>query len=165
MMNGDRFNMVKSPYRKRTASTTKTNKYKNNKTVTDGITFDSKLESDYYLILKDQLKKKEIKDFSVQPRFVLLNGFTKNGKKYRDCSYIGDFAITRLDGSISIVDVKGWIITPEFSIKHRWFENNFPDLTLSILKRCKCKRWFVSPTYIQKCCEGCRIIKKKGALT
>ena len=37
-------------------------KYKNSKTIIDGIKFDSKDESLYYLYLKDLLAKKEIKD-------------------------------------------------------------------------------------------------------
>lgn len=41
------------------------------KTVIDGIKFDSKMESDYYVYLKEEKKKGNVKDFKLQPKFIL----------------------------------------------------------------------------------------------
>lgn len=43
-------------------------KYRNKKTVVDGIMFDSKLEAEYYLHLKLMLKCEKILDFEMQKR-------------------------------------------------------------------------------------------------
>ena len=41
------------------------------KTVVDGITFDSKMESDYYVYLKAEKKAGRVKSFELQPEFIL----------------------------------------------------------------------------------------------
>lgn len=51
------------------------------KTVIDGIKFDSKMESDYYVYLKEEKKKGNVKSFSLQPVFVLQpKHFVMDGK-------------------------------------------------------------------------------------
>lgn len=99
-------------------------KYKNKKTVIDGITFDSIMESKYYLQLVWLLKHKQIKSFRVQPRYELLEGFEKNGKKYRKIEYVADFEIEELDGSITVVDVKT-LKLDVFKIKEKMFVNKY----------------------------------------
>lgn len=47
------------------------NKYKNVKTVVDGITFDSKKEANYYGVLKMRKLAGEIDDFQCQAAFYL----------------------------------------------------------------------------------------------
>lgn len=105
-------------------------KYGAKKTVIDGITFDSKAEGQYYLHLVKLKRDGLIQDFSLQPRYILQEAFEKNGKKYRQIEYIGDFLITLLDGTLELIDVKGFE-TPDFKIKRKLFEKRYPfPLTL-----------------------------------
>lgn len=98
----------------------------------DGITFDSIAESKYYEQLKWLKQAKQIKDFKLQPKFVLQDGFKKNGKTFRSIVYKADFEIHKLDGSVEIVDVKGKI-TKEFAIKQKLFERKYLN-SLTLLK-------------------------------
>lgn len=109
------------------------NKYNNQKTVVDGITFDSKKEAKYYSMLKILKQAGEIKDFGLQPRYELQPAFKKNGVKYRPITYIADFVITNNDGTTEIVDVKG-VETQVFKIKQKLFEYMYPDLSLKVVK-------------------------------
>lgn len=108
-------------------------KYGNKKTVVDNTTFDSKAEAIYYQQLKWLKQGKQIKDFKLQPRYILQEAFKKNGKTFRAIHYIADFEIHNLDGSVEIVDVKG-AITKEFSLKRKIFEFRYPDYHLTVLK-------------------------------
>lgn len=101
------------------------NKYGNKKTVVDGITFDSLAEAKYYEQLKWLLVNKQIKSFRLQPTFLLQDGFKKNGKTYRKIEYVADFEVHHLDGSIEIVDVKGFETT-DFKIKKKLFNYKYP---------------------------------------
>src|SRR5690625_4420542 len=83
------------------------NKYRNHRVEIDGHTFDSKAEARYYKQLKLRKRAEDIKDFELQPRFRLQEGFNKDGKRYRPIDYVADFKIHHNDGSIEIVDVKG----------------------------------------------------------
>lgn len=82
-------------------------KYGNQKTIVDGITFDSKAEGVYYNLLKWLKQAKQIKDFKLQPRYILQEAFTKNGKHFRKIDYVTDFEVIKLDGTIEIIDIKG----------------------------------------------------------
>ncbi len=95
-------------------------KYRAKKTVVDNITFDSIAESKYYEQLKWLLQAKQIKSFNLQPKFLLQEGFKKNGVTVRKIEYIADFEVHKLDGSIEIVDVKG-VETDVFSLKKRLY--------------------------------------------
>ena len=107
------------------------------KTTIDGITFDSKMESDYYVYLKEEKKAGRIKNFDLQPEFILQpKHFIMNGKVHAETDdtykemdklrkkhnkenpdnkiqiiqaikYISDFKVTYPDGRIEIVDTKG----------------------------------------------------------
>lgn len=109
------------------------NKYNNQKTIVDGIEFDSKKETDYYIHLKLLKKAGEIKDIGLQQRFVLQPGFEKNGVKYQPITYIADFVITNNDGTTEVIDVKG-VETQVFKIKQKLFEYMYPDLSLKVVK-------------------------------
>ncbi|MGE6260897.1 DUF1064 domain-containing protein [Heyndrickxia sporothermodurans] len=109
----------------------KKSKYGNIKTVVDGITFDSKAEATYYNQLKWLKQAKQIKDFKLQPRYILQDAFVKNGKKYRKIEYVADFEVHKLDGTIEIIDIKGKE-TKEFLLKRKLFERKYLD-TLSVL--------------------------------
>lgn len=85
-------------------------KYNNNKVKYQGITFDSKKEFEYYLILKDKEKRglvfniKRQVPLEIQPAFV-----DKNGVKHRAIIYKADFVYTdRLTGTTRYIDVKGF---------------------------------------------------------
>ena len=105
-------------------------KYGAKKTEVDGIQFDSNIESDYYLHLMSRWAKGEIAGYSLQPSFILQESFKKDGKTHRKIEYRADFEIVHLDGSIEIVDVKGFE-TADFKIKRKLFEKKYPyKLTL-----------------------------------
>lgn len=97
------------------------NKYGARKTVVDGITFDSKAEAKYYEHLKWLKQAKHIKDFSLQPRFLLQDSFEKNGETFRKIQYKADFEVHNLDGSVEIIDIKG-VETEVFKIKRKLYE-------------------------------------------
>jgi hypothetical protein len=89
------------------------NKYKNIKTVVDGIKFDSKKEASHYLVLKQKRDKNEICDLQLQPKFSI----SFNGVKI--CTYIADFRFLDLEKAEYVTqDVKGFI-TPVFRIKQK----------------------------------------------
>ena len=67
------------------------NKYRNKKVIVDDYIFDSIQESRRYKELKLLLRAGEISDLQLQPRFLLQEGFKKNGKTYRKVEYIADF--------------------------------------------------------------------------
>lgn len=111
----------------------KKSKYRNKKVTIDGIEFDSKKEAHYYMQLKLLKQSGEIKDFGLQEKFVLQEGFTKNGTRHRPITYYADFIIDNLDGSTDVVDVKG-METQVFKIKKKLFEYKYPNLELKIIK-------------------------------
>lgn len=105
-------------------------KYGNRKTIIDNIKFDSRAEAMYYSRLKLLKQGKQIESFECQPEFVLLPPFQKGKKKYRGIKYVADFRIVHLDGSIEIVDVKGFK-TDGYRMKKQLFESLYPDLTIN----------------------------------
>jgi len=109
-------------------------KYRAKKTTVDNIVFDSKAEADYYVELKLLKRAKKIKDFDLQPEYVLVEPFKKNGKTFRAVKYIADFLVTNLDGSEEVVDVKG-MATPVYRLKKTLFESKYPHLTIKEVRR------------------------------
>ena len=78
-------------------------KYKNKKTVVDGITFDSKKEASRYLELKKLKDAGFIDDLELQVKFVLIP--KQEGE--RECSYIADFVYkNKQTGETIVEDVK-----------------------------------------------------------
>lgn len=100
-------------------------KYKSKKVEYDNITFDSQLECNYYRYLKEMKV-----EFEFQPKFLLQEGFKKNGKTHRKIEYIGDFRIGN-----TVIDVKG-METPVFKLKRKLFEYKYPHLELVLLIKC-----------------------------
>src|SRR5690554_2149342 len=107
-------------------------KYNNQKTMVDGIKFDSKKEAEYYCNLKILKQAGKIKDYRLQPKYELQPAFKKNGKKYRAITYIADFVITNNDGTTEVVDVKSskTFKTQVYRIKKKMFEYKYPELTI-----------------------------------
>lgn len=111
-------------------------KYHNKKTVADGIKFDSKLEAERYLQLKEWEKEGRITGLELQPCFELVPAFEKNGKKWRRTVYKADFQYySCADGKCIVEDVKGStaMITDVFRLKQKLFEYLYPDLAISIV--------------------------------
>lgn len=67
------------------------NKYRNKKIQVDMYVFDSIAESKRYKELKLLERAGEISELELQPKFLLQEGFKKNGKTYRKIEYIADF--------------------------------------------------------------------------
>jgi len=102
-----------------------TSKYKNKRVIVDGITFDSKMESDYYNHLKQLQKQGLVSEFLLQKEYILLDGYNKEGKKIRPIKYKADFEVHFADGLIEVIDVKGFL-TADFKLKKKLFEYRFP---------------------------------------
>jgi hypothetical protein len=100
-------------------------KYNSKKIEVDGHVFDSKIEARYYEHLKRLEKAGEILFFRLQPRYLLQPAFKKDGKTYRKIEYIADFEVHHTDGTIEVVDVKGYE-TEAFKIKKKLFNKIYP---------------------------------------
>ena len=106
--------------------TTKRHKYGAKKTTTDGITFDSKKEAEYYGLLKIRKMSGNISDFELQPKFIYkMTCFNPDGFNSRiftkTYKYIADFKVFYPEGEIEIIDVKG-MQTSEFKRKKKIVE-------------------------------------------
>lgn len=112
-------------------------KYGNLKAKIDNITFDSKVEADYYIRLKVLKSQNKIKSFCVHPKIILQEKFKYKGKSVSSITYTPDFKVVNLDDTIDYIDIKG-VKTNEFKIKEKMFKNlikneaniNFYCLTL-----------------------------------
>jgi hypothetical protein len=71
------------------------------------MTFDSKKERDYYVILQMMLKNNQITDLKTQVKFELQPSFKFKEKTIRAINYIADFTYVK-DGKLIIVDTKGY---------------------------------------------------------
>ena len=85
-------------------------KYRNQKVVIDGITFDSKREAGRYQELKALAARNLIEDLRHQVPFELAPGvkFSDESRKKPALRYVADFAY-RLDGRLVVEDVKSAI--------------------------------------------------------
>lgn len=121
-------------------------------TEVDGIKFHSAMESKRYQDLKKLKADGIIKDFELQPKFLLQEKFIvvdgqvikgshedfnklkrkTKAKTIASIEYIADFKITYADGSVVIEDTKG-LSTPEFELKKKMFMLMYPELPLSII--------------------------------
>lgn len=129
-------------------------KYHNTKTVVDGIKFDSKLEAERYLQLKEWEKAGRITGLELQPCFELVPAFEKDGKKWRKMTYIADFQyFSCAEGKCIVEDVKGSIsvITDVFRLKQKLFEYKYPEYTISIVTSKDVKKFQIE-TKIAKMC-------------
>lgn len=129
-------------------------KYHNTKTVLNGIKFDSKLEAERYAQLKILERAGVIRALELQPSFVLMPSFRKNGKTWRRTVYKADFRyILCEDDRIIIEDVKGStaVITDVFRLKQKLFEYKYPDYTISIVTSKDIKK-FQKETKVGKMC-------------
>ena len=113
-------------------------KYRNTKTVIDGIKFDSKLEAERYAQLKILERAGVIRNLELQPEYELIPSFRKNGKTWRKTTYKADFRYILVEDDITIIeDVKGStaVITDVFRLKQKLFEYKYPELSIKIVTR------------------------------
>jgi hypothetical protein len=104
------------------------NKYNNKKPTIDGHKFDSKKEARYYEKLKLLQKAGGIKKFELQPKFRLQDGFDdKEGNHHRPINYFADFKIWWSDGTVEVVDTKGFK-TSVYKIKKKILLKKYPDI-------------------------------------
>lgn len=85
----------------------KTAKYRNRKTIIDGIEFDSQAEADRYRELCFLAATGMIEDLQRQVKFVLVPTLLVGGQRARGISYIADFTY-KSQGNLIIEDVKGF---------------------------------------------------------
>ena len=91
----------------------KRSKYRNKKTVRDGITFDSIAEANFYSELKLMERAGEVCEVQLQPPFkIVIDGMLI-------CTYKADFMFWDcVEKRTRVVDVKGFP-TPEFKLKRK----------------------------------------------
>lgn len=105
-------------------------KYRNQKTIVNGIKFDSKLEAKRYTELKLLERAGKIKGLVLQPSFEIIPRYEKNGKTIRKTSYKADFAYFDVEQGKNIVeDAKGFK-TDVYKLKKKLFEYKYPNLTI-----------------------------------
>lgn len=102
------------------AKVPKASKYRNVKTVVNGIPFDSKREADYYTLLLARSRNGEIFDLQLQQPFDLACP----DKDAPMCSvvvarYVADFTYRDPAGVLHIVDAKGHR-TALYKLKSKW---------------------------------------------
>ena len=82
----------------------KKNKYSNKKVENDGHKFDSRIESNFYNMLRIHSI-----DFTMKEVFVLQDKFKYMGESIREIKIIPDFLIKKNGETVAIVDTKGMI--------------------------------------------------------
>lgn len=100
-------------------------KYRAVKATADGIVFDSKKERDYYCYLKMLQQAGEVEDIRCQVEYELQPKFKHGGKTIRAIKYIADFVVTNKDGTVDVIDVKGFR-TKEYMLKKKILLFKYP---------------------------------------
>lgn len=94
-------------------------KYGNQKTVVDGITFDSKAEAARWVDLQQLEKAGVITQLQRQVRYELVpKGRTADGKAVRSVAYIADFVYCDEHGKTITEDTKGFL-TESYRLKKK----------------------------------------------
>ena len=101
------------------------NKYRNKKTVVDGITFDSKKESHRFSELRIMQMGGYISGLILQPTFEIIPQIKWNGKTLRKRLYIADF-LYKQNGITIVEDVKGFR-TQVYKLKRQLFLIRYPE--------------------------------------
>lgn len=104
-------------------------KYGALKAEVNGRVFDSIMEAKFYVYLLHLKHDGQIKEFDCQVKYELQPKYRSKhtGKIVRPIYYIPDFVITKNDGSIVAVDVKGQE-TDVFKLKQKLFEYKYPEI-------------------------------------
>jgi hypothetical protein len=96
-------------------------KYNNTKIIIDNIKFNSKLEANCYLYLKDIYKIIEF-----EPCFELQSKFKYEWKIIRNIIYKSDFLILLNNNTYGVIEIK-WFLTPEYKLKRKLFLYKLKD--------------------------------------
>lgn len=100
-------------------------KYRNRKTVVNGMEFDSQLEAARYFDLCLLQKSGMISGLERQKKFILAGSKKlSSGKTERACAYVADFVYTDKDGKTVVEDTKGFR-TKEYIVKRKWMLDKF----------------------------------------
>jgi len=102
----------------------KQSKYRNVRTVVDGITFDSKREAQYWAELKMRERAGDITELRRQVPFALFTAkATISGSHvlYEVARYVSDFVYRDRNGVEHVVDAKGKR-TAMYQLKRKWLE-------------------------------------------
>lgn len=112
-------------------------KYHSRKTTVNGITFDSKLESDRYQQLLLLEKAGEICDLILQFEFQIFHGYRdpETGEKEKSAFYVADFVYLDCKARKWIAEDTKGVETKEFRLKWKLVKQRYPDYTFRILKR------------------------------
>lgn len=115
----------------------KMHKYHAQKTVVDGITFDSKLEADRYLQLKLLAMAGEISDLKLQVEYQISQGWKnpETGEKVKSRFYVADFQyVDKEQRKIIAEDTKG-VETAEFRLKWDLVRSMYPQIEFRKITR------------------------------
>lgn len=108
------------------------NKYHAKSSIYNGIYYHSQLEAAYAQELDLRLKAKDIKKWERQiPLDLSVNGF-------KICRYIMDFRLTHNDGSVELVETKGFetdVWRMKFKLLEAIYSKEYPEITLTVLKK------------------------------
>jgi hypothetical protein len=92
--------------REKAAARDGTRKYSNIPTEVDGISFDSRAEARYYLVLKTRMQAGQIADLRRQVTYELAPSVVIGGRKRPPLRYVADFVWSE-GGKEVVADVKG----------------------------------------------------------
>lgn len=112
-------------------------KYRNKKTVIDGITFDSKHEAERYIVLKAMQKRGEISDLVLQKKFVVIRSqrapdtVDARGRKVKgkviekEASYYADFVYYDNSKEEFVVEDAKGVKTEAYKLKKKLMLLNY----------------------------------------
>lgn len=108
----------------------------------NGITFDSKEELDYYLLLVEREKKGEIEDLRIHKSFTLIPSYKIGAKTIKPLTYEADFVF--FDNELDcdrVIDVKGFA-DDVFKLKKKLFDYKYQFINgLEVMKYAKSTGW------------------------
>ena len=112
-------------------------KYHSEKTIVDGIEFDSRLEAERYIQLKLLKQAGEINHLSLQEEFQITRGWTnpETGEKTRSRFYRADFCYFDLKAQKWIAEDTKGVETADFKLKWTLVRKQYPDYEFRKLTR------------------------------
>lgn len=110
----------------------------------DGYKFDSESERDFYIKLKAFKKQFKIKDFEVNPTYILQEGFETDyisfpNSKEKPITYIIDYSVTLNNGEKILIDTKGasgQTVEEVAKLKKKLFQYSNRKMPLFFISKC-----------------------------
>jgi len=81
----------------------------------------------YRDIILPGVESGNVKKYELQKKYVLIDGFQRNGKRVLPITYVADFYVEYADGHIQVVDIKGMPDTTA-KLKRKLFWYVYPDI-------------------------------------